>query len=72
VAASRDPDAIVHEIEQTRAELADAIDKIVAQVSPKRVASRAGEAIQTPTGRLVAIGAAVLVLAVVLMKRRSR
>ena len=56
VAASRDPDAIVREIEQTRAELADAIDTIAQRVSPKRVAARGAEAVQTPTGRLVAIG----------------
>ncbi len=72
MAASRDPDAIANEIEQTRAGLADAIDKIVAQVSPKRLASRAGEAAQTPTGRLLAIGVALLVLAIIVTKRRSR
>jgi hypothetical protein len=72
VAASRDPDAIAREIEQTRSELADAIDAIATMVNPKRVAARGAEAVKTPTGRAVAIGAAVLLVAVLLMKRRSR
>jgi hypothetical protein len=46
VAASRDPDAIAREIEQTRAELADTIDAIAERISPKRAASRGAHAVK--------------------------
>ena len=46
VAASRDPDAIAHEIEQTRAELADTIDAIADRISPKRAAARSAQAVK--------------------------
>jgi hypothetical protein len=45
-AVSRDPDAIVREIEQTRAELADAIDAIADRISPKKAASRSANAVK--------------------------
>jgi hypothetical protein len=44
--ASRDPDAIAHEIEQTRAELADTIDAIADRISPKRAAARSAQAVK--------------------------
>jgi hypothetical protein len=44
--ASRDPDAIAREIEQTRAELADTIDAIADRISPKRAASRGAQAVK--------------------------
>jgi hypothetical protein len=72
VAASRDPDAIAREIEQTRAELADAIDAIATRVSPKNVAARGAAAINTSRGRLVAIAGVVVVVAVFVRRRRSR
>jgi hypothetical protein len=72
VAASRDPDAIAREIEQTRAELADAIDAIATRVSPKNVAARGAAAINTPKGRVVAIAGALAVIAVFMRRRRSR
>jgi hypothetical protein len=72
VAASRDPDAIAREIEQTRAELADAIDAIATRVSPKNVAARRAAAISTSRGRLVAIAGVVVVVAVLVRRRRSR
>jgi hypothetical protein len=72
VAGSRDPDAIAKEIEQTRAELADAIDAIADRVSPKNVAARAAAALQTPTGRKAVAAGAVVVVAVIWLKRRSR
>jgi hypothetical protein len=72
VAASRDPDAIAREIEQTRAELADTIEAIVDRVSPKRVGARVVRALETPTGRIVAIAGVVVVAAVVFRRRRSR
>jgi hypothetical protein len=46
VAASRDPDAIAREIEQTRAELADTIDAIADRISPKRAAARGAQAVK--------------------------
>jgi hypothetical protein len=63
---------MAREIEQTRAELAEAIDAIAQRVSPKRVASRGAEVMKTPAGRLVAIGGVVVVIAVFLRRRRSR
>jgi len=58
VAASRDPDAIAHEIEQTRAELSDTIDAIADRLSPKRAASRGAQAVkaQVSGGRDTAKG----------------
>ena len=44
---ARDPDAIQREIEQTRAELADTIDRIADRLSPKRVAARGSQAVKT-------------------------
>jgi hypothetical protein len=46
VAGSRDPDEIADEIEQTRAELADAIDAIAERISPKRAAARGAQAVK--------------------------
>src|SRR3954453_18945029 len=46
VAATRDPDMIQKEIEQTRAELADTIDAIAERISPKRAASRGAAAVK--------------------------
>lgn len=46
MAASRDPDAIAREIEQTRAELADTIDAIADRISPKRAAARGAQAVK--------------------------
>src|SRR3954471_8509836 len=46
VAATRDPDMIQKEIEQTRAELADMIDAIAERISPKRAASRGAAAVK--------------------------
>jgi hypothetical protein len=46
VAGSRDPDEIADEIEQTRAELADAIDAIAERINPKRAAARGAAAVK--------------------------
>src|SRR5436305_4981996 len=46
VAATRDPDLIQKEIEQTRAELAETIDAIADRISPKRAASRGAAAVK--------------------------
>lgn len=44
--ASRNPDTIAEEIEQTRAELADTIDAIAERMNPKRAAVRSAEAVR--------------------------
>jgi hypothetical protein len=44
--ASRSPDAIQKEIEQTRAELAETIDAIADRISPKRAAQRGASAVK--------------------------
>jgi Protein of unknown function (DUF3618) len=63
---------MAREIEQTRAELTAAIDAIAQRVSPKRVASRGAEIMKSQTGRYVAIGGAVVVIALFFKRRRSR
>jgi Protein of unknown function (DUF3618) len=45
-AATGDTDALVRDIERTRAELAETIDAIADKVSPKRVAGRAKESLR--------------------------
>jgi hypothetical protein len=49
---AQDPAMIQHEIEQTRAELAEAIDAIADIVSPKRVAERARAQIETKVAEI--------------------
>jgi hypothetical protein len=44
--ASRNPDEIAQEIEQTRAELADTIDAIAERINPKRAAARGAQAVK--------------------------
>jgi Protein of unknown function (DUF3618) len=72
VAASRDPEAIAREIEQTRAELAAAVDAIAYRVNPKRAANRVAQALNRPEGRVAAGVGVVLVLVVLLRRRRAR
>jgi Protein of unknown function (DUF3618) len=71
VAASRDPDVIVNDIEKTRAELADAIDAIATRMNPKRVAARGADALSTAPGTLAAV-AVFVVLVVFMLRRRHR
>lgn len=47
MAASRDPEAIAREIEQTRAELADMIDAIAGRINPRRAASKGAAAMRS-------------------------
>jgi hypothetical protein len=81
----RDPGAIVSEIEQTRAELADTIDRIADRVSPKRAASRGVDAVKgyveaakngdLPVPTAAAVAATVVVIGAAmafLLRRRSR
>lgn len=50
--AVHDPDAVEHEIEATRQELATTVDSIVDRVSPKRVARRGVAQLRDEAGRL--------------------
>lgn len=45
--ASRDPDALQREVEQTRAELAAAVDAIADRVSPRRAAVRGASRVRS-------------------------
>jgi hypothetical protein len=56
VPEGQDPDTIQQEIEQTRAELADAIDQIADRVSPRRAASRSAEKVRSVVGGFVSGG----------------
>jgi Protein of unknown function (DUF3618) len=77
--AGRDPDTIAQEIEQTRAELAEAVDAIADRVSPKHVAARG---LETAKAQLVvakgkpellaAVATVVVVVAWFVRRRRSR
>jgi predicted metal-dependent phosphoesterase TrpH len=77
--ASRDPDALVGEIERTRESLARTVDQIADRVSPANVAHRAldrvREQLQRPEVRIAGGAlAAVTVLGVAayLVRRRHR
>ena len=79
VVATRDPDALVKEIERTRENLARTIDALTERASPanaaRRVAARAREQAARPEVRLgVGATAAVIVLgaATYLFRRRRR
>lgn len=80
---ARDPDAIAEEIEQTRAELADAIDAIANRLNPKKAAARGVEAVKSaptrhaaeagpPVVPLAALAGVVVLVLVFLRKRRNR
>jgi hypothetical protein len=47
LATSRKPEVILGEIEQTRAELAEAIDAITDRINPRRAASRGAQAVRS-------------------------
>jgi hypothetical protein len=77
--ASRDPDALVVEIERTRESLARTVDDIADRVSPANVAHRAldrvREQLQRPEARMAGGALAamtVLGVAVYLVRRRHR
>jgi uncharacterized protein (TIGR03382 family) len=79
VVATRDPDALVKEIERTRENLARTIDALTERASPanaaRRVAARVREQASRPEVRIGAgATAAVIVLgaAVYLFRRRRR
>ena len=72
--ALRDPDALVKEIEQTRANLAQTIDTLAERVSPanvtKRTMARAVEHVSRPQVQIGAAALAVVTLALVVWRRR--
>ncbi|MGI8450825.1 MAG: DUF3618 domain-containing protein [Streptosporangiaceae bacterium] len=77
--ATRDPDALVKEIERTRESLARTVDQLADRVSPANVAhralDRAREQLQRPEVRLAGVAVAavtVLGLAAYLIRRRHR
>lgn len=51
--AAHDPEAVEHEIETTRSELASTVDAIVDRVSPKQVARRGVAQLRDEAGKLV-------------------
>jgi len=83
VPTTRKPEVIVREIEQTRAELADAIDAITMRINPRRAVSRGARAVRdsvvpeasstggsTPRPAVLAAAAAVGLVGLLLLRRR--
>jgi len=83
VSTTRKPEVIVREIEQTRAELADAIDAITGRINPRRAATRGARAVReqvtsdlpaiaerAPRPAVLAGAAAVALLGIILLRRR--
>lgn len=77
--ATRDPDALVKEIERTRESLARTVDQLADRVRPANVAhralDRAREQLQRPEVRLAGVAVAavtVLGLGAYLIRRRHR
>jgi Protein of unknown function (DUF3618) len=74
--ALRDPDALVKEIERTRANLARTIDKLAERVSPanvtKRTMSRLMEQVSKPQVQIGAAAVGVVTLALVVWRLRRR
>jgi hypothetical protein len=77
--ATRDPDALVREIERTRESLARTVDQLADRVSPANVAHRAldqaREQLQRPEARMAGVALAALAVvgvAAYLLRRRHR
>jgi MYXO-CTERM domain-containing protein len=83
VPTTRKPEVIVREIEQTRAELADAIDAITGRINPRRAATRSAQVVREqvasdvssiaegkPRPAVIIGAAAVGLLGLVLIRRR--
>lgn len=77
--ATRDPDALVKEIERTRESLARTVDELADRVSPANVAhhalGRAREQLQRPQARIAGGALAALMVigvAAYLVRRRHR
>jgi hypothetical protein len=74
----RDPNVIARDIEQTRTELAAAIDAIAKRLNPKEAASRGVRAARDaanpapPVLPLAAVAGLVVVLLLVVRRRRHR
>jgi hypothetical protein len=74
--ALRDPDALVKEIERTRANLARTIDTLAERVSPanitKRAISRVMDQVSKPPVQIGAAALAVVTLGLVVWRLRRR
>jgi hypothetical protein len=74
--ALRDPDALVKEIERTRANLAQTIDTLAERVSPANVTKRAMaqvmDQVSKPPVRIGAAALTVVTLALVVWRFRRR
>ena len=74
--ALRDPDALVKEIERTRANLAQTIDTLAERVSPanvtKRALSRVMDQVSRPPVQIGAAALGVVTLALVVWRVRRR
>jgi len=74
--ALRDPDALVKEIERTRANLAQTIDTLAERVSPanvtKRAVSRVMEQVSRPEVQIGAAALTAVTLALVVWRLRRR
>jgi len=74
--ALRDPDALVKEIERTRANLAQTIDTLAERVSPanvtKRAMSRVVDQVSKPPVQIGAAALTVVTLALVVWRLRRR
>lgn len=72
MAGERSADDIQHEIEQSRAALAEAVDQLAYRASPKRVSNNIKQSLreraQTPQGKVV-IGVAGGLVVLVVVKR---
>jgi hypothetical protein len=78
-APGNDPDALVADIEETRQELADAIDQLVERVSPasaaRKARERATELASRPEVRMAALAAGLAVTGLIVLRiwgRRRR
>jgi len=76
VAGERSADEIQRDIENARASLAVAVDQLVFQTNPKRIANNAKQALkdkaQTPQGKAVIGGAGVLCVLLVIRRIAKR
>jgi hypothetical protein len=75
VASQRGPEQIKADIEQARTQLASAVDQLADRLAPKRLAAEAQESakekVNSPTGRAVIGGVAVLIVVILVRNFRK-
>jgi F0F1-type ATP synthase membrane subunit b/b' len=75
VASQRGPEQIKAEIETARDQLAGAVDQLADRLAPKRLAAEAQlsakEKVNSPTGRKVVAGVAVLIVVILIRNYRK-